>query len=191
MNPAPLSPWERTQLAFLRTLSICLGLVDSLLNVQWGERLLERMSHRWQRQLLQLNEALANLEDERNQLHDQLEALALHIATICLGGRKLTYNELRFDPGIPRDDHLLDASIDLLVKQRLATIESREIEPGHFVYYLEPDWAAIHGRLRTAACLAEPEIAEWFQEGLRFIEESLLPQSETQSWQSPSNPDTE
>ena len=191
MNPTPLSPWERTQLAFLRTMSICLGLVDSLLNVQWGERMLERMGHRWQRQLQQLNEALANLEDERNQLHDQLEALALHVATVCLGGRKLAYNELRFDPALPHDEQLLDASIDLLVKQQLATIESREIEPGHSVYYLEPDWAAIHSRLHTAAYLAEPEIAEWFQEGLRFIEESLLPESETQSGQFPPNVNTE
>jgi hypothetical protein len=191
MNPTPLSPWDRTQLAFLRTMSSFLGLVDSLLKVQWGEHLLERMSHRWQGKLQQLNQALANLEDERNQIHEQLEALALHTATLCLGGRKLTYNELSFDPAIPHDDQLLDASIALLVKQRLATIESREIEPGHFIYYLEPDWAAIHSRLRTAAGLAEPETAEWFREGLRFIEESLLPQNEIQRGQSPANLDTE
>jgi hypothetical protein len=191
MNPTPLSPWDRTQLAFLRTMSRFLGLVDSLLNVQWGERLLERMSHRWQRQLQQLSEALTNLEDERNQLHEQLEALALHVATICLGGRKLIHNELRFDPAIPHDEALLDASIALLVKQRLAMIESREVEPGHFVYYLEPDWAAIHSRLRRAARLAEPETGEWFQEGLRYIEESFLPQNEPQRGQSPPNLDRE
>jgi hypothetical protein len=187
MKPASLSRWDRTQLAFLRIMSSFLGLVDGILNVQWGEHLLERMSNRWQRQLQQLNESLAALEDERNQIHDQLEALALHIAAICLAGRRVACSELRFDPAIPHDDELLDASIALLVKPRLATIESEEIEPGHFIYHLEPDWTAIHSRLSTAANQAGPEIAEWFRESLRLMEESFLPQTDAQTEQLSSN----
>jgi hypothetical protein len=174
MNPTALSFWHRTQLILLRLLSISLGWIDSLLNVHWGERLLNRLSSRWQMRLEQLNVTLADLEKERYQIQRQAEALALQAATIYLGGRSLIHNELRFDPSIAHDEEMLDASIDLLVKQRLAAIESVETEPGHFVYYLDPDWSAIHRRLSAAADQADPDSAEWFLEGIHLIEEALL-----------------
>jgi len=176
MNPAPLTFWDRTQLAILRMLSISLGWVDWLLNVHWGEHLLNHLSRRWQARLDLLNATLADLERERHHIQTQAEALAIQAATIYLGGRSLIYNELRFDPAVAHDEEMLDASIDLLVKQQLATIESVETEPGHFVYNLDPDWAAIHRRLRAAAEQADPESAEWFREGIRLIEETLLSQ---------------
>lgn len=187
MNPLPLSFWNRAQLILLRLLSICLGWVDTLLNVRWGERLLYRLSNRWQTRLKQLDHALASLEKERQQIQVQAEALALQAATIYLGGRSLIYNELRFDPSVAHDEEMLDASIDLLVKQQLATIESVETEPGHFVYYLDPDWVAIRRRLTAAADRAGPENAEWFLEGIRLIEEALLAHDAPPDKGTPSN----
>ncbi len=174
MTPARLPLWDQTQLTCLRLLTLLLGLVDRLFNVHWGEHLLERMTNHWQTQLEQLDRDLARLEKERDWLQSQVEALAIHVAAIYLAERRLAQDELRFDPAIPRDEEILDASIDLLVKQRLATIEAQEIEPGHFVYHLGPDWVAIHNRLGTAAAQAEPEIAEWFREGVRFIDTTFL-----------------
>ena len=174
MNPARLPFWDQAQLTLLRLLTLLLGLMDMLLNIHWGEHLLERMTNRWQTQLEQLDRDLDDLEKERDWLQSQMEALAIHVAMIYLTERKLAQGELRFDPAIPRDEEILDASIGLLVKQRLATIEPEEIESGHFVYYLEPDWAAIRSRLCTAAGRAEPAIAEWFREGVQFIDTALL-----------------
>lgn len=187
MNPTPLSRWDRAQLTLLRLLSIFLGLFDRLLNVHWGEHLLERMVNHWQTELEELDRNLAQMEVERDQLQSQIEAMSLQVAALHLGGRSLARDELRFDPAIQHDEEILDASIDLLVKQQLATIESRETEPGQFVYYLEPNWAGIRARLRTAAAQAEPEIAEWFQEGIQFIDEAFFPHTNAQPKQRPSN----
>ena len=108
------------------------------------------MSRKWERQLEALDQTLARLEQEREQIQDQSEALAIHAAAIYLAGRGLTDDGLRFDPELSHDDEILDATIDLLVKQRMASIETEEIDKGHFVYTLEPDWAAILQRLRAA-----------------------------------------
>jgi hypothetical protein len=175
VNPNPLSFWEQAQLISIRLLSTVLGAVDGLLNVHWGERLIERLANRWQAQLTQLDEALANLEKERAQLQMQAQALALHAAAIYLGGRQLTRDELRFDPADAHDEEILDASIDMLVKERLAEIETEEIEEGHYVYHLEPDWQAIHARLSEAANQVDPEAANWLHEAMRFIDDAFLP----------------
>jgi primosomal protein N'' len=187
MNPARLPLWDRTQLALLRLLTLLLELMDRLFSVRWGEHLLERMGNHWQVQLERLNSDLARLERERDWLQSQMEALAIHVATIYLAERELAQDELRFDPAIPRDEEILDASIDLLVKQCLATIETEEIESGHFIYHLELDWAAIRSRLSTAAAQAEPEIAEWFREGARFIDAAFVATGAGQSQQFPTN----
>jgi hypothetical protein len=175
MNPKPISLWNRLQIATLRVLSLVLGSVDALLNVHWGERCLDRLAGRWQSRLTRLDEALAQLEKERSQLQAQAEALAIHAAAIYLGGRSLARDELRFDPGDPHDEEILDATIDLLVKARLASIEPEEIQPGRYIYHLEPHWAAIRTRLSDAVDQAEPQVADWFREGLRFIDEAFLP----------------
>lgn len=174
MNPKPVSIRDQIQLALLRLLSAVLGLVDGLFNVHWGERLLGRMADRWQAQLVQLDETLASLEVERKRLHLQAEALAIQAAVLYLGGRSLAREELRFDPADPRDEEILDATIPLLVTERLAAIEAEKIREGRYVYHLEPDWAAIRARLAMATDQAEPGVAEWFREGLTFIDESFL-----------------
>jgi hypothetical protein len=182
-----LTFWDRAQLLLLRILSISLGLLDRLFRIDWGERVLDRMSRRWEDQLDQLDATLAHLEEEREQIQAQSEALAIHAAAIYLAGRSLTQEALRFDPALSQDDEILDATIDLLVKQRLASIETEEVEAGRFVYTLEPDWAAILAKLRDAADQADPEVAEWFQEGIRFIAEEFLPAAEPPGEPSPSN----
>jgi hypothetical protein len=73
----------------------------------------------------------------------------------------------------------------------LATIQSLETEPGHFVYLLDPDWPAIHRRLSAAVEQADPQTADWFLEGMRLIEEALLSHGATPGNGVPENSDTE
>jgi hypothetical protein len=174
MNLKRLSFWDQTQLTLLRMFTLFLGLMDGWLHIHWGERLLELLAHRWQARLLQLDKDIAHLEQERERLQVQAEALAIHAAAIYLGGRSLAHNELRFDPADPHDEEMLDATIEVLVKQRLASIATEEIEPGHYIYHLEPDWMAIHTRLSSMMEQAKPEMEDWFREGLKFIDEVFL-----------------
>ena len=177
MEPSLLTFWDRAQLTLLRILSIGLGLLDRLFHVDWGERALGRMSRRWETRLERLDETLARLEQEREALHAQSDALAIHAAAIYLAARSVTEDRLRFDPERSHDDEILDATIDLLVKQRLASIETEEVGDGQYIYTIEPDWRAIHARLRNAANQADPSVAEWFQESIRFIDETFLSQA--------------
>lgn len=183
MKTTQISFWDQTQLALLRFMSILLGRVDRILNVRWGEKMLAHMAERWEARLKKLDREILALEKERYRSQSQAEALVIHAATIYLAGRMLAHDELRFDPAIPRDEEILDATIDMMVKQRLASISSVEIEPGHFVYDLEPDWPAIYGRISEVAEDAEPEFAEWLQESLRLIRETLLTQPVTHQQQ--------
>jgi len=174
MSPASLSVWDRLELRLIRLLAISLAWFDSLFNVDWGERLLDRRADRWRARLAQIQEEMDRLEAERSRVQSQAEALALHAATIYLGGRSLVHHELRFDPADPHEEQILDATVPLLVTTRLAAIEDREVEPGHHVYYLEPDWPAIRARLAKAIDLAESGAAELYRESLAFIDETFL-----------------
>lgn len=176
---------SRAEFVLLRFLSIVLAGIDTVFNVHWGQRALDRMASRWQTRLEQLDQSLAHLEHEREQLQLQAEAIALHVATFRLGGRTLSGDQLRFDPADSGDERILDAAIDLLVKSSLATVGAEEIEPGRFLYTLEPDWAAIHARISEAASRANTQAAEMFQESLRFIEENLLSPATALARQSP------
>jgi hypothetical protein len=174
MDSRPLSLWNQLQLTSLRLLTALLSTMDGLLHVRWGERVLDRLSDRWQSELVRLDEALASIEQERERLQLQAEALAIHAAAIYLGGRSLAREELRFDPGDPHDEELLDAAIELLVKKHLAAVESEGIGEGRYVYHLEPDWAAIRERLAEAADRAGSEVVDSYREGLKFIDEAFL-----------------
>ncbi len=173
MNSNPLTFWDHVQLTLLRWLAIFLGLMDRLFNVHWGERLLGRLANRWQTQLVELDVSLARLEEERQQLNRQTESLAIQAAAIYLGSRQLTHGELRFDPTDLRDEEVLDATIDLLVKERLASIETETVGAERYLYHVEPDWPAIRQRLEAAADRAGGETADWFREGLAFLDEAL------------------
>jgi hypothetical protein len=173
MGPKSLSFWHRLQYHLLLGLAGGLATFDSLLRVDWGQRLLDRVARRWQLRLDDLDETLARLEEERGQIENQARALAIQAAAIYLGGRSLAQGELRFDPADAQDEELLDATIDLLVKERLVAIEPEEIRPGHYIYHLEPDWPAIGQRLAAAAEQAEPETADWLRQGWTFIDETF------------------
>jgi hypothetical protein len=176
MNSMHLSFWDRVQLRLLRVLSILLGLVDELFHVQWGEKVLSKIAARWQSQLAQLDQALEDLAEERRDADLQAQALSIYAAALYLGRRRLAHGELLFDPSDPRDEEVLDASIELLVKERLADIETKEIGAGQYTYSLEPDWLAIRARLSAALEQADPESDDWLREGLRFIDDALLPE---------------
>jgi len=171
-----LSLWDRVQLRLLRLLSILLGVVDELFHVQWGQKILSKMAARWQSQLDRLDQALEDLDKERRDADMQAQALSIYAAALYLGRRRLARDELLFDPSDPRDEELLDASIELLVKERLADIETTEIGDGRYTYRLDPDWLAIRARLSAALEQAAPESDDWLREGLKFIDEALLPE---------------
>jgi hypothetical protein len=173
------SLWDATQLALLRTLTRFVSMVDALFDIRWGERLLQRLSKRWQTRLVQLDQDLAHLESERARLYKQAETLALHIAAVHLGVRYLVQEELRFDPSDPHDKETLDAAIDLLVKPRFALIEPHQVEPGRYVYYLEPDWPKISARLSEALGQEDPESPCWLLDGVEFIDQTFLSKLET------------
>jgi hypothetical protein len=153
-----------------------LGIVDALLHVQWGAKILSRMAARWQLQLARLDQALEDLEKERRDADLQAHALSMYAAALYLGRRRLARGELIFDPSDPRDEEVLDASIDLLVKERLADIETQEVGKGRYTYRLEPDWLAIRACLAAALDQANPESDDWLREGLAFIDDALLPE---------------
>jgi hypothetical protein len=173
MSHRQISFRDRLQLRLLRLLSISLALIDRLLGVRWGEHLLERLAARWQARLAQIDAELAALEREREMVRLQAEGLALYTAVTFLAGRQLARGELRFDSADPNDEEVLQANIDLLVKERLAGVDVQEIEPGHYLYHLEPDWARIQTRLEEAATHAGPEAAGWLREGSRLAKEFL------------------
>lgn len=170
MTPTRASFWDRAQLRLLRLLSILVALVDGLFGIHWGEHLLERLAARWQARLAEIDASLAALEEERHLLRAQAEGLALYTAVIYLAGRMLARGELCFDPADPDDDKILAANIDLLVKEQLATVEMSEVEAGHYLYRLEPDWGEIQSRLEDAAGRAGPETAAWLRDGSKLIE---------------------
>jgi len=168
------SVWDRLEMRLIRLLSISLAMIDSVFRVHWGERLLTRWTDRWQERLSGLEEEVARLEAERDQVQSQARALALNAAAIYLGGRSLIHGELRFDPADPHEEEVLDAAVNLLVKSRLAAIQQEETEPGHYLYTLEPDWPAIRAHLAGAAQQCDPQVADWFGESLKFIDETFL-----------------
>ena len=147
---------------------------DRVFHGRWGERLLERLTGRWQNRLDQVKALILALEQERNRLQQQTEAVAIYGAAIYLGSRSLIRNELRIDPADPREADVLDASIELLVKRQLAAVTVEEEQEGGHVYRLEPDWAAICARLSEAAEQSESPMAGWFREGIQLIDETFL-----------------
>lgn len=162
---------DRMELRMLRLLSISLAVMDRALGVRWGERLLALLAARWQARLAQIDADLAALEEERAMVRLQAEGLALYTAITYLASRQLARGELCFDSAAPQDEQVLEANIDLLVKERLASVDVQEIEPGHYLYRLEPDWAEIQARLEEAARHAKPETADWLRDGSRLVEE--------------------
>ncbi len=52
-------------------------------------------------------------------------------------------DELRLDAQDPAQSDMADALIQFLVRPHFATVRTDEPEPGHYVYYVAVDWAAL------------------------------------------------
>lgn len=177
MKLTRLSFREQALWTVCRMIAAGLEPFDRVFHGRWGERLLKRLTGRWQNRLDQVEDLVHVLEQERNRLQQQTEALAIYGAAIYLGSRSLMRNELRIDPTDPREAEILDASIELLVKRQLAAVSVEQGQEGGHVYRLEPDWAAICARLSDAAEQSESQMAEWFREGAQLIDETFLQSS--------------
>ncbi len=161
---------NRLQVRLIRVVGMALGVFDKAFDTQIGERLVDRLTRRWQRRLDTLGAELAALDAEREGLEAQVTAMALQAAVYYLGARALTRGDLCFDPGDPEEERMLDATIELLVKPRLAAIESLEPQPGCTLYRIEPDWPAIRSSLERLASGAGRSRADWLDECLAFID---------------------
>ena len=106
--------------------------------------------------------------------------VSLRIVSYWLGGKKQPLKKQ-----LPKLAKALGVNQGELVKERLAAIESEQIEPGHYVYHLEPDWSAIRARLSDAAGQTDPEMADWFRQGLEFIDDAFLSEAGADSGQLP------
>jgi hypothetical protein len=162
---------NRLQVRLAQVVGLVLGLFDTAFDTQIGERTVDWLTARWRRRLDDLNAELEALEAERQGLEAQASALALQAAVYYLGARVVSRGEVCFDPNDPDEEQMLDATIELLVKPRLATIETLESSEGRYRYRIEPDWGAIRGHLEKLAPDAGSETAAWLQECLTFIDQ--------------------
>ena len=109
---------------------------------------------------------MVRLEKQLTGLEGMLEAINLRLCLLYLQERSLLLPErwLSFDPSDPEEDRGLNLLIEHLVKPRLATIEMDEVEEGHYVYHLQPDWTAIRALLAEQQADQEPGLKGWLSE---------------------------
>jgi len=125
---------------------------------------------------------LAEISEQLVKLGGLLEAANLQLCLLYLRQRELLspHRWLYFDPTNPQEDQGLDLLIQHLVKPRLAAIEMQEassrgvsteldevsargVEKDHYIYRLEPDWAAIDAFLAQREADLQPDIADWLE----------------------------
>jgi len=141
-------------------------IVDRLFATNFVERDIARRKAKvahYEALVVELHEQLVRLEG-------MLEAANVQLCLLYLRQREFLLPDgwLRFDPGNPQEDKGLGFLIEHLVKPRLAAIEVREVEKGHYTYQLGPDWAAISGFLAQREPDLQPGIAEWLDEEKGF-----------------------
>jgi hypothetical protein len=141
-------------------------IIDRLFATNLVERELARRKAklaRYEAYLTQITEALTKFEESLKATHLQLCLLYLRQRELLLPHRWL-----HFDPASHQEDQGLDLLIDYLVKPRLAAIEVQEVKNKHYIYKLEPDWAAINAFLAEWQADLQPEIAEWLTQKKGF-----------------------
>lgn len=145
-----------------KILFTALILVDHLLGTNLAEKELSRREAKVARYRARMTE----LEKQLTRLEGLLRALNLRLCLLYLRERSLLSPErwLSFDPSDPEEDKGLDLIIEHLVKPRLATVEMDEVEEGHYVYHLQPDWAAIRLLLAEQQTDLEPDMKGWLSE---------------------------
>jgi hypothetical protein len=136
--------------------------VDHLL----GTHLVEKELARREAKVARYRDQMTELERQLTQLEDLLGAINLRLCLLYLRERSLLSPErwLSFDSNDPEEDKGLELLVEHLVKPRLATIEMDEVEEGHYVYHLQPDWAAVRAFLAKQQTDLEPDVEGWLSE---------------------------
>lgn len=142
-----------------RILFTTLILVDHLL----GTKLVEKELSRREAKVARYRVRMVELEKQLIQLEGLLRAVNLRLCLLYLQERHLVSPEqwLSFDPDDPKENRGLDLVIEHLVKPRLATIGMDEVEEGHCLYHLQPDWAAIRAFFAEQQADLEPDMEGW------------------------------
>jgi hypothetical protein len=142
-----------------RILFTALILIDYLL----GTHLVEKELSRREAKVGRYRTQVAELEGQLAKLEGLLGAVNLRLCLLYLQERNLLRPErwLSFDPNDPEEDRGLGLLIEHLVKPRLATIEMDKVEEGHYVYHLQPDWAAIRAFFAEQQDDLEPDVKGW------------------------------
>ena len=145
-----------------RILFTALILVDHLL----GTNLVEKELSRREAKVARYRARMTELEKQLTRLEGLLGAINLRLCLLYLRERSLLSPErwLSFDPNDPEEDRGLDLLIEHLVKPRLATIEMDKVEEDHYLYHLQPDWAAICAFFVEQQADLEPDIEGWLLE---------------------------
>ncbi len=147
-----------------------LGVIDHLFATDF----LEREAARRKAKVARSEARLAEISEQLVKLGGLLEAANLQLCLLYLRQRELLspHRWLYFDPTNPQEDQGLDLLIHHLVKPRLAAIEIQEassrgsargVEKDHYIYRLEPDWAAIDAFLAQREADLQPDIADWLE----------------------------
>ena len=145
-----------------RILFTALILVDHLLGTNLAKKELSRREANVARYRAQMTE----LEKQLTRLEGLLGAINLRLCLLYLQERSLLLPErwLSFDANDPEEDTGLNLLIEHLVKPRLATIEMDKVEEGHYLYHLQPDWAAIRAFFAEQQADLEPDMKRWLLE---------------------------
>jgi hypothetical protein len=153
-----------------RILLASLVIIDRLFGTSFVERELARRKAT----IARYEARLAEISEQLLKLDGLLEAANLQLCLLYLRQRELLSPKcwLYFDTANPQEDQGLDLLIHHLVKPRLAAIEMQEassrgsargVEKNHYIYRLEPDWAAIGDFLSRREADLQPEIADWLK----------------------------
>jgi hypothetical protein len=142
-----------------RILFTALILVDHLLGTRLAEKELARREAKVTRYKAQMTE----LEKQLTRLEGLLGAINLRLCLLYLRERNLLSPErwLSFDPNKPEEDKGLDLLIEHLVKPGLATVETDKVEESHYIYHLQPDWAAIRAFFTEQQADLGPSVEGW------------------------------
>ena len=137
-------------------------LVDHLL----GTKLAEKELARREAKVARYKARMTDLEEQLTKLEGLLGAINLRLCLLYLRERSLLSPErwLSFDSNDPEEDRGLGLVIEHLVKPRLATVETDQVEEGHYIYHLQPDWAAIRAFFAEQQADLEPDMRGWLSE---------------------------
>ena len=132
----------------------------------WGTHLAEKELSRRGAKVARYRAQMTELEKQLTRLEGLLGAINLRLCLLYLRERSLLSPErwLSFDSNDPEEDRGLGLVIEHLVKPRLATVETDQVEEGHYIYHLQPDWASIRAFFAEQQADLEPDMRGWLSE---------------------------